>query len=66
MTPNNSPSGDLRAIACNVATVTPAYSRGSLAYVVQLAGDRVHILVRSRGSRWVQFWVPINDLANFR
>jgi hypothetical protein len=57
---------DLRVIACNCTTPTSAYSRGALAYMVQVQGDRARVLVRSRGSRWILYWTAIKELANFR
>ena len=57
---------DIRAIACNIVSERPAYSMGSLAYVVQLSNDRARILVRSRGNRWIRCWVPIVQLTSFR
>jgi hypothetical protein len=57
---------DLRVIACNAAQGSSRYSRGSLAYVVQLAGDRASVLIHSRSGRWIQTWLSISQLANFR
>lgn len=57
---------DRRVIACNPIEDTSAYARGELAYVMQLSQDRVRVLVRSRGTRWVEVWVKIARLANFR
>jgi hypothetical protein len=55
-----------RVIACNTISDDPSYSRGSLAYVMQLAGERARVLIHSRGGRWVERWVAISQLANFR
>lgn len=57
---------DLRAVACNVVDSSGSIWRGSLAYVMQLSGDRVRLLVRCRSGRWIQKWQKISDAANFR
>jgi hypothetical protein len=33
---------------------------------MQFAGDRSRVLARSRSGRWVQLWLPVEQLANFR
>jgi hypothetical protein len=58
--------GDLRAVACNITEASGAVSRGSIAYVIQLAGDRIRLLVRSRRGRWIYKWLKVSALANFR
>jgi hypothetical protein len=56
----------LRAVACNVAATKSYASRGAIAYLMRLSGDRAKVLVRSRGGRWIQRWTKIAGLANFR
>lgn len=57
---------DLRPIACNTASGSSGYSSGSLAYIQRMDGDRVKILVRSRGGRWIKKWLSLADVTNFR
>jgi hypothetical protein len=57
---------DRRAVACNVAEGKSAVSQGSLAYVVSRESERARVLVKSRGSRWIEIWFPMKRLANFR
>lgn len=59
-----------RAIACNVREAGRVAATGALAYVrnpnFHNASDRVEVLVRSRGGRWVQRWADTCGLTNFR
>jgi hypothetical protein len=61
---------DLRVIACNYRDGTKIASAGALAYVCWTnpggGNDRIPILARSRGSRWVRKWEAMHRLANFR
>lgn len=57
---------DIRAIACNTAVSAPGYRAGALAFVARVSHDRARVLVRSRGSRWLELWLPITNLRNFR
>ncbi len=66
--PENQP--DLKRIACNYAIATSASAKGSLAYVLNPnAGngfERMKLLSRSRGHRWIEIWEPLARLENFR
>jgi hypothetical protein len=61
---------DKRVIACNLAQTTRYSAKGSLAYVLDpgtgSAGERVGLLLRGRGGRWIQIWQPAKRLENFR
>ncbi len=61
---------DLKRIACNYSTGAKTATEGSIAYVVQLnpggGNDRILILSRSRGHRWIEKWEAITRLNNFR
>ena len=61
---------DRRFIACNYREGTGVAAEGALAYVIlQLGGnlpDRVRVLARSRGGRWVEKWESMRRLTNFR
>ena len=57
---------DRYAIACNLTVTTSPCSRGSLAYVLQIGPDRLRIFIRSRGGHWIQKWMAVKQLANFR
>lgn len=61
---------DLRVIACNYREGTNIASPGALAYVCWTnpgsGNDRIPILARSRGGRWIHKWEAMWRLANFR
>jgi len=61
---------DRRAIACNFREGTSVARKGALAYVTLAnpggGSDRVSLLVRSRGGRWVTKWEAMHRLRNFR
>lgn len=61
---------DLRVVQCNIAAPTKVATRGSRAYLVRLnpggGDDRIVVLVRSRGRRFVQKWENIKNLTDFR
>jgi hypothetical protein len=61
---------EYRRIACNYRVGTKTASAGSLAYVINSnpgnGADRVEILSRSRGGRWISKWEAIWRLTNFR
>lgn len=61
---------DYKAIRCNYAEGTNIASTGATAYVLHMnygnANDRLHVLVRSRGGRWVEKWESTKRLTNFR
>lgn len=63
-------TGDRRVIACNYAAPTSIATEGAKAYIIpQLGGnlpERVRVLVRSRGGRWVEKWESVRRLDNFR
>lgn len=63
--------GDRWALACNYHTPTGVASTGAAAYIIlsNLGGnlpERVQVLVRSRGRRWVAKWENARRLGNFR
>jgi hypothetical protein len=53
-------------VACNIAIAEPSIPCGALAYVIQVSGDRVRLLVRSMSGRWVKKWLAVSCAANFR
>jgi len=61
---------EVRAIACNYAEATNVASVGAKAYIcgfnVGNAGDRVRLVVRSRGGRWIEKWEDARRLTNCR
>ena len=61
---------DHRAIACNYAEGTSVARLGAAAYVLWPnpggGNDRVPLLVRSRGGRWIQKWEAMRRLCDFR
>jgi hypothetical protein len=61
---------DRRAVACNYAESTKIAAKGAKAYVLLFnpgnASDRIVVLVRSRGGRWVQKWEDARRLTNPR
>lgn len=61
---------DRRAIQCNLTASQKTGVKDARAYVI-LANpgnysDRIEILLRSRGGRWIQKWQSIRLLADFR
>lgn len=64
------PGHDIRVVACNVSFGTKVFPAGARAYVVMTnpgnGNDRVVILGRSRGGRWVKKWERRDRLSNFR
>lgn len=62
---------DLKAIVCNYIVPTKIVALGARAYVVTmyLGGnlpERVMVVVRSRGGRWVEKWESMRRLDDFR
>lgn len=61
---------DRYVVACNYTEGTGVAAPGALCYVSLSnpggGSDRLLIVVRSRGGRWVQKWENIRRLANFR
>lgn len=64
------PAADRRVVQCNYAAPTSACTQGARAYLVRpnpgSGDDRIVILARSRGGRWVEKWESIGRLGNFR
>ncbi len=61
---------EVRVVACNYAVATKIASKGALCYVLLdnpgWGNNRIVILARSRGGRWVNQWERIDRLTNFR
>jgi hypothetical protein len=61
---------DRRVVQCNYAEPVSAAATGARAYLVRPnpggGDDRIVILVRSRGGRWVEKWEDIRHLGSFR
>lgn len=61
---------DRRVIACNYSEGTKTCKKGARAYLVQTnpggGHDRIVILARSRGGRWIEKWEDIRRLKGFR
>ena len=61
---------DKRVIACNLSQPISEAAKGALAYVQWPnrgnANDRVPLLIRSRGGRWIEKWEDMRRLTNFR
>lgn len=61
---------DHRAIQCNLTASQKTAAKGARAYVTLAnpggGSDRIEILLRSRGGRWIEKWQDIRTLADFR
>lgn len=61
---------DKQVIACNYTEATKVASKGALCYVIGInrgnGSERIEILARSRGGRWIEKWESIKRLNNFR
>lgn len=61
---------DRSVIQCNYAESTSAIAKGARAYVIGLNSggghDRLRVLARSRGGRWIKKWEDRRRLINFR
>jgi hypothetical protein len=61
---------DRKVVQCNYAEPTHLASAGARAYLVLPnpgnGHDRIKILVRSRGARWVEKWESTARLRDFR
>lgn len=61
---------DRRVIACNLTETTNIGPRGARCYVVLPnpggGHDRIVVLIRSHGGRWVEKWENMKRLGNFR
>lgn len=68
--PDKPPTLDRRVVQCNYAEPTNIASAGARAYLVLPnpgnGHDRITILVRSRGARWVEKWERTDRLRDFR
>lgn len=63
-------STDKRVVACNYRVPTKDAAQGALCYVLDPnygnGCERVRLLVRSRGARWIDRWEDSRRLTNFR
>jgi hypothetical protein len=63
-------TGDRVVVALNLTETTNVAPAGALAFLVGPnpgnGNDRIEILVRSHGGRWVRKWEDIRRLTNFR
>lgn len=61
---------DRRVVQCNYTEATKIAPAGARAYLVRPnpgnGNDRIEILVRSHGGRWVHKWEDIRRLDHFR
>jgi hypothetical protein len=61
---------DHRVVACNYTTATSIAAKGALCYLCGVddssPAERLEVLVRSRGGRWVRKWEDARRLGNFR
>jgi hypothetical protein len=61
---------DRKVVQCNYTTSTKTIPPGARAYLVRTnpgnGNDRIVVLVRSRGGRWIEKWESIRLLKNFR
>jgi hypothetical protein len=68
--PGEQPEQDKQVIACNITEPTPTASTGALAYLQWpnrgWGNERVPLLIRSRGGRWIEKWEDMRRLGNFR
>lgn len=61
------PRPDKRVVACNVGRASSSIAEGAHAYVRWYTGDdRVPILARSRGGRYIEAWRYKRELVPFR
>lgn len=63
--------GDLYAVACNYLEATNVASEGTKAFVCfhYLGGnlpERIKVVARSRGGRWIEKWENTRRLGNYR
>lgn len=70
VSPPQAPEPDRLAVACNYAEGTAAVAEGALAFVWLTnpggGNDRIQVLARSRGGRWIRKWEDMRRLTNFR
>lgn len=61
---------DRKVVQCNLTETTNIAPAGARAYVVLTnpggGHDRIQVLVRSHGGRWVEKWENMRRLADFR
>lgn len=59
-----------RVVQCNLNRGQSAAAKGARAYVVLTnpggGHDRIVVLIRSRGGRWIEKWQDIRTLEDFR
>lgn len=56
-------------ILCNLIETTAYSATGSLGYILvnhQGGSERFQVLIRSRSGRFIQHWIPTDNLGNFR
>jgi hypothetical protein len=62
--------GEFKAITCNYAVDRGMCAKGAKAYVIGGWGggawERLRVLARSRGGRWIRIWEDYRHLTNFR
>lgn len=63
-------STDRQLIACNYTEPTTVAAKGARAFVIAQFGgnmpERLRVVVRTRGGRWVEKWENTRRLGNFR
>lgn len=61
---------DRRVVQCNYTESISSVPLGARAYVIDPnngnGAERIQVLVRSRGARWIEKWEDIRRLGNFR
>jgi hypothetical protein len=61
---------EIKAVACNFAVPTKIAAKGALCFVLLSnpgwGNERIVVLIRSRGGRWIRKWERIDRLTNFR
>lgn len=64
------PAPDLRVVQCNFTETTNVAAAGARAYVMGTndgnGNDRIPIMVRSHGARWVEKWESAARLTDLR
>lgn len=68
--PVSEQDADRHVVQCNYASGTSPVAARARAYLVRAnpggGNDRIVVLARSRGGRWVERWEDIRRLENFR
>lgn len=59
---------DLRVVVANLTEPMSALRTGTKCFICQNTGmfERCYIRAKSRGGRWIEMWVPLKRLTNFR